>query len=129
VRACQRELVLLRARPVLRQPRLLLAERQQRVDELRLAVGRQARELLRLQGERAGKAKEKLLVLSPGATLARGYAMVRRPGGEIVHSVRQLAVGEAAEVLLQDGTAEVETTGIRPSEAQMEERRDATGTG
>jgi exodeoxyribonuclease VII large subunit len=129
VRACQRELALLRARPVLRLPRLLLAERQQRVDELRLALARGAREWLRVQGEDVRRAKEKLLVLSPGATLARGYAMVRLPGGEVVHSVRQLAVGGAAEVVLHDGTAEVETTGLRPSEAQVEERRDATETG
>jgi len=129
VRGCTRELALLRARPVLRQPRLLLAERQQHLDDLRLALARGAREALRLQGERAGRAKEKLAVLSPAATLARGYAVMRRPSGELVRSVRQLAVGDAAEVLLHDGTAEVATTGLRPAEPRTEEMQDAKATG
>jgi exodeoxyribonuclease VII large subunit len=42
--------------------------------------------------------------LSPLAVLARGYSLTRRPSGEIVRSVRQVAVGDEVDVLLSEGT-------------------------
>ena len=42
--------------------------------------------------------------LSPLAVLGRGYSLTRKPTGEIVRSVRQVATGEPIDVLLAEGT-------------------------
>jgi exodeoxyribonuclease VII large subunit len=53
---------------------------------------------------RVGSSAGRLDSLSPLAVLARGYSLTRRPSGEIVRSVRQVAVGDAVDVLLSEGT-------------------------
>ncbi len=110
VARCRRELVLVRARPVLSRPRLLLAERRQQVDEVLGAIGRDLARHGGAVGERLLRASERLKALSPEGVLARGYSITRLPDGSVVRSVRQLAVGRMAEVVLSEGSAEV---GIR----------------
>ncbi len=122
VQTSRRELQLLRARPVLRQPQVLLAERRQRLDEVQNELARQATGLMEKYAQRVARAKEKLAMLSPEAVLARGYAVMRRPDGTVVRSVRQLTVGAEAQVRVQDGTAEVQTTRLHPA---PEEKTDA----
>jgi len=107
---CRRELALLRARPVLSRPRLLLAERRQRADEIMGAIGRSLVGRGRDLHQRLLRASERLKALSPEAVLARGYSITRLPDGSVVRTVRQLTVGGAAEVVFSEGSAEV---GIR----------------
>ncbi len=59
---------------------------------------RMSRERAVLDGVRAG-----LRALGPAATLARGYAVARRPDGTIVRSSREVAVGESLEIILGAG--------------------------
>jgi exodeoxyribonuclease VII large subunit len=103
----QRELALLRARPVLCRPRLALADHRQRLDE---AVGKQ-REAFnrRVRGlsERLVRAQEKLRALRPQAVLARGYSLTRLPDGTVVRSARQVSEGARAEVVFAEGFARV----------------------
>jgi exodeoxyribonuclease VII large subunit len=68
---------------------------------------RTVRERAVLDGMFAG-----LQALGPGATLARGYAVARRPDGRIVRSSREVAIGEALEIVLGAGRlgAEVHST-------------------
>jgi exodeoxyribonuclease VII large subunit len=113
VQAARRELVLLRARPVLRQPRLLLSERRQRLDDVTEDLARSAAAFAEARRTRLRRAVEKLAALSPRAVLARGYSVLRLPGGTVVRSSRQLAPGAAAEVLLQHGAAGVQVTELR----------------
>jgi len=114
VQACRRELRLLRARPVLRAPGVLLTERRQRLDDAGGELARRASGLMREYGQRLRRAVEKLAMLGPEAVLARGYGIMRTPEGRAVRSIHQLAVGAAAEVLLTDGTAGVRTVELRP---------------
>lgn len=109
--ALRRELSLLRARPVLRSPQLLLMDRRQRIDELAGALRQSlAAHLERLQ-TRFDRAFERLHSLSPQAVLARGYSIMRLcPEGRVVRSFRQLAVGDRAEVVLSEGSAGVEVS-------------------
>jgi len=110
----RRELRLLRARPVLSRPRLLLAERRQRTDEVIGAIARAVRSQGRELRQRLLRAGEKLVALSPEAVLARGYSITRLPDGSVVRTVRQLTVGAAAEVVFSEGSAEVGIRELRP---------------
>jgi len=110
----RRELGLLRARPVLSRPRLLLAERRQRTDEVIGAIARAVRSQGRELRQRLLRAGEKLVALSPEAVLARGYSITRLADGSVVRTVRQLTVGAAAEVVFSEGSAEVGIRELRP---------------
>lgn len=110
----RRELGLLRARPVLSRPRLLLAERRQRTDEVIGVIARAVRSQGRELRQRLLRAGEKLMALSPEAVLARGYSITRLPDGSVVRTVRQLTVGAAAEVVFSEGSAEVGIRELRP---------------
>ena len=109
----QRELALLRARPVLRTPRLLFASQRQRVDEVMVAVRQQVTRHLDGIRERVTRATERLEALNPTSVLGRGYSITRLPDGTVVRNVRQLALGAAAEVILSEGSAEVEVRKLR----------------
>ncbi|UCC69360.1 MAG: exodeoxyribonuclease VII large subunit [Armatimonadota bacterium] len=110
----RRELALLRARPVLSRPRLLLAERRQRIDEIIGVIGRGAARRGSELHERLLRASEKLKALSPKAVLERGYSITRLLDGSVVRTVRQLTVGGAVEVVLSEGSAEVRIRELRP---------------
>jgi exodeoxyribonuclease VII large subunit len=91
-------------------PRVLIAARQQRVDELAGRVGRSARHRLAVARERLRSATLRLAALDPRAVLGRGYAIVRRADGTVVFSPGQVVPGERIDVQVRDGAfgAEVE---------------------
>jgi exodeoxyribonuclease VII large subunit len=104
----RRELALLAARPLLKDPGLLLADRRQRVDEVIADIRRSLAGLLRDLQQHLARAADRMAALSPSAVLARGYSITRLPAtGQLVRSVRQLAIGQAAEVVLYHGSADV----------------------
>ncbi|MDJ0755717.1 MAG: exodeoxyribonuclease VII large subunit [Ardenticatenaceae bacterium] len=84
-------------------PRGRIDQDLQRLDYLRDRLYRQwqagftaaENQLQRLQGQ--------LAAVSPQATLARGYAIVRDDRGKIVRSVTQVADGQALEIAVADG--------------------------
>ncbi|MEM9774644.1 MAG: exodeoxyribonuclease VII large subunit [Chloroflexota bacterium] len=57
----------------------------------------------------------KLEAVSPAATLARGYAIVRSENGELRSSAGQLNSGDQVEIQLHDGTASAEIKGVKQS--------------
>ncbi len=84
-------------------PAARLATNRQRVDDLSrrgaLAITntvRQQRARLRGEGMR-------LTALDPSRVLARGYAIVARADGAVVHSVAQVTFGDAVRVRVADG--------------------------
>ncbi len=103
----QRELALLRARPVICRPLLALADHRQRLDEAANQQKKNLEQLLRTLSERLLRAQEKLGALRPEAVLARGYSITRLPDGTVVRSARQVAEGVEAEVIFAEGFARV----------------------
>jgi exodeoxyribonuclease VII large subunit len=103
----RRELGLVRARPVLAQPHLLLASYRQRLDDAWEAGRVALEEGLRSLSQCLVRAQEKLGALSPESVLARGYSVMRLPDGRIVRSARQVDAGTLAEVILGEGLADV----------------------
>ena len=84
-------------------PQRLLDSNRQRVDMLagRLA-GSVSRGLERRRG-RLAVAGSSLMAFSPQATLARGFAIVRGPDGELIRSVVQAQPGAPLRVQVSDG--------------------------
>ncbi len=58
-----------------------------------------------------------LAALGPWATLDRGYAVVRGPGGAIVRDAATLSVAEAIEVRLARGVVDARVEAVRDSGA------------
>jgi exodeoxyribonuclease VII large subunit len=56
----------------------------------------------------------RLLALNPAAIMQRGFALVQRPDGQLVHSVQQVQQGEEVKVSLSDGTLTTEIREITP---------------
>lgn len=84
-------------------PTARLEQVRQRVDELaQRAAGALWRELV-WQRERLLGLNGRLEGVSPLATLARGYAIVRRADGEVVRSTGQVRGGDALNVRVGDG--------------------------
>jgi exodeoxyribonuclease VII large subunit len=92
-------------------PRRLLDSDRQQVDALsgRLA-GSVERSLDRQRG-RLAVAVAGLSTVSPLATLARGFAIVRDPEGQLIRSVAQARRGTAITVQLGDGAFGAQVTG------------------
>jgi exodeoxyribonuclease VII large subunit len=102
----------LRSRPVLADPRQLLAPRVVEADDLR-DRGRRA---LRHAVDRAmvdlGHQRARVRALSPAATLERGYAIAVTEDGSVLRSVTDAAIDAPITVRLADGRVLARTTEI-----------------
>jgi exodeoxyribonuclease VII large subunit len=65
--------------------------------------------------------------VSPLATLARGYAVAREPGGSALTSVSRFEPGDAFELLLRDGRINARTASVEPGDPQTLATRRANG--
>ena len=66
------------------------------------------------RAQRLAVAAKTLHAVSPLATLARGYAVVRDDAGRTVTDVAQLETGDAIAVSLRDGRAEATVEKVVP---------------
>jgi exodeoxyribonuclease VII large subunit len=92
-------------------PQTRLRSARQRVDDLLATAAAQTRYNLGLRHERLAGLTAQMESLSPLATLARGYAVVRQAETEkVVSSVAQVSPGERLSVRVSDGTFEADVT-------------------
>ncbi|MDR2000180.1 MAG: exodeoxyribonuclease VII large subunit [Zoogloeaceae bacterium] len=91
----------------------LTARSHQRLAGLRLALSR-ARPNLDRQRTQLARLAAGLTALNPQAALARGYALVRAPDGQLVRSHRQLTAGMALQLRFAEGGAEADVSKIIP---------------
>jgi exodeoxyribonuclease VII large subunit len=85
-------------------PRVRLQSARQQVDDLQAAVAARFRQDLALRRERLAGLTAQLESLSPLATLARGYAIVRQAEtGDVVRAVGQVSPGDRLAVRVADG--------------------------
>lgn len=108
----RRGLAQLRTRPVMVDPHALVEVRAQEVARLR----EQARRAFTWRADRAASelrsAHAQLRGLSPAATLARGYAVLRTPDGTVVRAADTVSQGQALEALLSAGRLGVEVRSV-----------------
>ncbi len=69
-----------------------------------------ARQALTLQSHRLAMMQARLRSADPRHVLARGYAWLGNEAGQAVTSVRQLALGDSLQAVLNDGAAGVQVT-------------------
>ncbi|MBI4998643.1 MAG: exodeoxyribonuclease VII large subunit [Rhodocyclales bacterium] len=91
----------------------LAARRRQRLADMRLRLAH-ARPNLERQRTRLARLAASLAALNPQAALARGYALVRTPDGQLVRSQRQLAAGMPLDLRFAEGSAEALVSRIIP---------------
>lgn len=86
-------------------PTHILTLHRQRLRELHDRMAQAARSLLLAKQEQCNQAAGVLHAVSPLATLARGYSIVRKTGGKkgIVTAESQVRTGETVEVILHRG--------------------------
>jgi exodeoxyribonuclease VII large subunit len=91
----------------------LAARRRQQLADVRLHLAR-ARPNLERHRTRLARLAASLAALNPQAALARGYALVRTPDGQLVRSQRQLAPGMALNLRFAEGGANALVSEIIP---------------
>lgn len=111
----QHRLDAVRSRPVLARPQVLLESRAVEVAALRDRAGRCLRHRLDAAGDELRHTLARLRALSPAATLARGYAVVQRAGGQVVQAAGEVSPGEPLRVRLAAGELTATVTGQRPA--------------
>jgi exodeoxyribonuclease VII large subunit len=91
----------------------LAAKRRQRMADMRLRLAHVRPKLERHRTHLAALAAG-LTALNPQAALARGYALVRTPEGQLVRSHRQLSDGMRLDLRFAEGAAEALVSKIIP---------------
>lgn len=91
----------------------LLARQGHDLAGLRLRLSR-ARPALEARRTQLARLSASLLALNPKSALARGYAWVRDPAGQLVRSHRQLAPGMTLSLQFAEGAGEALVTKIIP---------------
>ena len=123
VAAHERDLVRISGRMnlhLLQRPGALRAERLASLPpRLAVAVGR----LIERREDRLERAGRLLRSLHPEAPLARGFALVRRADGDLVHTAAALKPGETIQLKFADGTTRAKVEG---DATKMTQRKQAS---
>ncbi|MEV4479313.1 exodeoxyribonuclease VII large subunit [Micromonospora coxensis] len=93
---------LLRSRPVLSRPQVMVDQRAAEVSALRDRKGRCLDHRLGAAGDDLRHTLARLRALSPAATLDRGYAIVQRADGHVVRAAGEVAKGDPLRVRLAE---------------------------
>ncbi|MCW3838750.1 exodeoxyribonuclease VII large subunit [Micromonospora yasonensis] len=94
---------LLRSRPALARPQVIVDQRAVEVTALRDRAGRCLDHRLGAAGDDLRHTLARLRALSPAATLDRGYAIVQRADGHVVRAASEVAKGDPLRVRLAEG--------------------------
>ncbi|SCE73738.1 exodeoxyribonuclease VII large subunit [Micromonospora mirobrigensis] len=94
---------LLRSRPVLARPQVMVDQRAAEVSALRDRTDRCLDHRLGAAGEDLRHTLARLRALSPAATLDRGYAIVQRADGHVVRAAGEVGRGDPLRVRLAEG--------------------------
>jgi exodeoxyribonuclease VII large subunit len=84
-----------------------------RTEHLHVRLERAARERLERRAQRLALVQRALDAVSPLATVARGFAIVKRADGTVVTDAAAVAIGEELEASLARGTLTARVTGKR----------------
>ncbi len=112
----------LRSRPVLADPRTLVAERSAEVIDLRDRARRCLGHALDRAADNLDHQRARVRALSPLATLERGYAVLQDDAGHVVTSVADVAVGAAVSVRVADGRVHATTTGTETDPSKEDDQ-------
>ncbi len=106
---------LLLSRPVLQAPTAVIDQELLGVEQAQLRGLTAVRQSLRNQAGEIEALSNVLDALSPAATLERGYAIVRLPGGQVLDSTTELKQKDLVETMLARGTFVSQVVGTNPA--------------
>jgi exodeoxyribonuclease VII large subunit len=86
-----------------RSPVALVLSSRQRLDDMTSLINRSMAHMFKIKSTGLIGVQQHLSSLNPFSILKRGYAVVTRTDGTLVHSISQVQVGDNLAVLLQDG--------------------------
>lgn len=115
IRQKQSRLQLCLASRLLRLPQDLLAEKRQRLDLVSEKLRQEGRAGLQHKQHALAVQMGKLSVLDPAHVLQRGYGMMLRQDGSLVHGIADAAAGEKLLVRLADGSLKVRVEQVMKS--------------
>ncbi|MEU1880557.1 exodeoxyribonuclease VII large subunit [Streptosporangium sp. NPDC020072] len=95
-------LAAVRSRPALADPVREIERRAEQAEQLRDRARRSLGASLDRAEDALGHLRARLVALSPAATLERGYAIVQRPGGEVVRRAADVAPGAELTIRFPD---------------------------
>ncbi|GAA4421919.1 exodeoxyribonuclease VII large subunit [Georgenia halophila] len=104
-------LAALRSRPVLADPYAVVSRREEDVAAARLAATRTFSWRLERAAGDLDALRGRLRALSPAATLARGYSVLRSHDGDVIRTAGDVEPGDQLEALLAEGRLVVEVQG------------------
>lgn len=102
----QRRLVEIENRPVLRDPRAIVRQHAQQLDECDARLNRSIRETLLSPAQRVGELAARLGALNPLAVLARGYSITTDENGKPISNSEDAKPGDVIRTRLQKGEIE-----------------------
>ena len=102
----------LMGRQVFRQPKLMLAQRQQGADMLRERLIAAAASEIKNRRQRISHLLDKLELVNPAGVLRRGYGLVQRQDGTVVSSIGKVSVDDVVKIRVADGSLEACITQI-----------------
>lgn len=98
----------LRQRPVLARPETLVNPHIELVEQLRARAGRTITHHIETARHHLAGLKTTLRALSPGATLDRGYAVLRNEAGHVIRSTEETRIGMRLHARVADGSFTVD---------------------
>ena len=107
-------LAMLTTRPVLASPAAALSQHEQAVDTLEMRLRTGVSQVLGRERTALHEAEGTLRAVSPQATLDRGYALLRTPGGDLVRDAADISKGDLLEGILARGTLVTQVVGANP---------------
>lgn len=108
----RKSIVHLLNRPVMENPRLMLEQRMERLDNLTARLGQNSGMQLKQQVQHLTHLMDKLELMNPMNTLRRGYGMVRSKDNRVIATIQEVQAGDRILVELQDGIIHAQTVAL-----------------
>ena len=105
---------LLTSRPILQKPTAALEQQESGLGQAMLRMRGVVSRTLSAQQAEVAQLQAMLNTLSPTATLARGYSILRTPSKTILRTTSEIKSGSLIEGMLSEGTFVANVVGVNP---------------
>ncbi|MEI6109966.1 MAG: exodeoxyribonuclease VII large subunit [Actinomycetes bacterium] len=104
------QLTVVRSRPALANPALLIDQRLKDISQLRNLIQGEVVATIKLENSHLRGTRATLRALSPQGTLERGFSIVRTESGEIIRNIAETKAGDKIRIRVSDGETKATIT-------------------